>query len=140
MGDPLRALFMPLTLGVGFAMISSYVLSSTFVPVICVSLLKHMGHHDEDRGLFAQILKVYRKAVGRLVQFRWVLVPAYLAGCGLILWLLGMQVGTELFPQIDSGQFVLRYRPPPGSNYELTREMGLECLKVIEDERLIRQP
>ena len=48
MGDPLRSLFMPLTLGVGFAMISSYLLSSTFVPIMCVALLKHMGHHDED--------------------------------------------------------------------------------------------
>ena len=43
MGDPLRSLFMPLTLGVGFAMISSYLLSSTFVPILCVYLLKHMG-------------------------------------------------------------------------------------------------
>src|SRR5579875_3130258 len=41
MQDPLRALFMPLTLGVGFAMISSYLLSSTYVPIMCVSLLKH---------------------------------------------------------------------------------------------------
>src|SRR5262249_33976596 len=37
-GAPLRALFLPLTLGVGFAMISSYLLSSTFVPILCVYL------------------------------------------------------------------------------------------------------
>ena len=37
MSDPLRSLFMPLTLGVGFAMISSYLLSSTFVPILCVA-------------------------------------------------------------------------------------------------------
>ena len=43
MEDPLRSLFMPLTLGVGFAMISSYLLSSTFVPILCVALLKHHG-------------------------------------------------------------------------------------------------
>ena len=42
-------------------------------------------------------------------------MPAYLAACGLILWLVGRQVGTELFPQVDSGQFVLRFRAPPGS-------------------------
>ena len=68
MGDPLRSLFMPLTLGVGFAMISSYLLSSTFVPIMCVTLLKHMGHHDEEHGLFGRILKVYRKAVGWFVH------------------------------------------------------------------------
>ncbi len=47
MSDPLRSLFMPLTLGVGFAMISSYLLSSTFVPILCVALLKHTGHKPE---------------------------------------------------------------------------------------------
>jgi multidrug efflux pump subunit AcrB len=41
-------------------------------------------------------------------------------------------VGTELFPQIDSGQFVLRFRPPPGSNFELTRQMAVKCLEEIE--------
>ena len=46
----------------------------------------------------------------------------------------GLQVGTELFPQIDSGQFVLRFRPPPGSNFELTRQMAVKCLEEIERE------
>ena len=45
-----------------------------------------------------------------------------------------MQLGTELFPQIDSGEFVLRFRPPIGSNFELTREMAVKCLEEIEKE------
>ena len=97
-------------------------------------LLKHVGHHEEERGLFGGVLNGYRKAVGWFVKLRWVVVPAYLAVCGLILWLLGMQIGTELFPQIDSGQFVLRFRPPPGSNFELTRQMAVKCLEEIERE------
>jgi multidrug efflux pump subunit AcrB len=132
MGDPLRSLFMPLTLGVGFAMISSYLLSSTFVPIICVALLKHMGHQDEEAGLFGLLLKGYRKAVGAFVALRWVVVPAYLAACAAILLFLGLQIGTELFPQIDPGQFVLRFRAPPGSSHDLTREMALKCLEEIE--------
>ncbi|HMB08923.1 MAG TPA: efflux RND transporter permease subunit [Isosphaeraceae bacterium] len=134
MGDPLRSLFMPLTLGVGFAMISSYLLSSTFVPIMCVNLLKHMGHHDEESGLFGRVLKGYRKVVGWFVGLRWLVVPIYLGACGLILWLLGIQIGRELFPQVDSGQFVLRLRPPPGSNHELTRAMAVKCLEEIERE------
>ncbi len=207
MQDPLRALFMPLTLGVGFAMISSYLLSSTFVPILCVMLLKHMGHSEEDEhaGFFGKILKVYGWIVSNFVHMRWVVVPTYLGCCALVLallglqvvtevlpveqgkpegktkelsqhlqehgvrpvdepenkglwsrcvntaksglvgirgwydrqapsWLRDMQVGTELFPRIDSGQFVLRFRPPPGSNYDLTREMAVKCLQVIEQE------
>ena len=49
MQDPLRSLFMPLTLAVGFAMISSYILSSTFVPILCVTLLKHKGGHRRGK-------------------------------------------------------------------------------------------
>jgi multidrug efflux pump subunit AcrB len=134
MGDPLRSLFMPLTLGVGFAMISSYLLSSTFVPIMCVSLLKHKGGDEEPKGLFARLLSVYSKLVGASVRLRMLVVPVYLVACVLILAIIGLQVGTELFPQIDSGEFVLRFRPPPGSHYELTREMAVKCLEEIERE------
>jgi multidrug efflux pump subunit AcrB len=135
MSDPLRSLFMPLTLGVGFAMISSYILSSTFVPILCVKLLKHKGEHGEEKkGLFDRVLGVYGAVVGWFVRLRWLSVPIYLGACILILAVLGLQVGTELFPQIDSGEFVLRFRPPPGSNFELTRQMALKCLEEIERE------
>lgn len=134
MGDPLRSLFMPLTLGVGFAMISSYILSSTLVPILCVYLLKHMGETDEKKGLFSRIEGVFRKMVGFLVRMRWVVVPGYLVACGLVLWLVGTQLGTELFPQVDSGEFVLRFRPPAGTNFEITRQMAVKCLEEIERE------
>ena len=134
MSDPLRSLFMPLTLGVGFAMISSYILSSTFVPIMCVRLLKHMGHAEETPGLFGRIQNAFRGVVGFLVNLRWIVVPGYLLLCGLVLWQIGGRLGTELFPQIDSGEFVLRFRPPAGSNFELTRQMAVKCLEEIERE------
>ena len=46
MAEPVRSLFVPLALAVGFAMISSYLLSSTVVPVLSVWLLKHHGAHE----------------------------------------------------------------------------------------------
>ncbi len=134
MADPLRSLFMPLTLAVAFAMIVAYLLASTFVPILCVALLKHQGHGDGKRGLFDRFLDGYSKLVRWLVQLRWLVVLGYLAVCALVLWQIGLKVGTELFPQIDSGQFVLRFRPPPGSNFELTRQMAVKCLEEIENE------
>ncbi len=133
MEDPLRSLFMPLTLAVGFAMIAAYVLSSTFVPILCVALLKHVKHGGEG-GLFERMLKAYGKAVGWLVRLRWWVVAGYVGACALVLGLLWSRIGTELFPQIDSGQFVLRFRTPPGSSYELTREMAIKCLQEVERE------
>ena len=134
MADPLRSLFMPLTLAVGFAMIAAYLLASTFVPILCVACSSTRGTGRRSAGLFDRMLEVYGKAVGWLVRLRWVVVGSYLGACALVLWQLGLQVGTELFPQIDSGQFVLRFRPPPGSNFELTRQMAVKCLEEIEHE------
>src|SRR5207237_7940842 len=44
-----RALFVPLSLAVGFSMITSYILSSTFVPVVSSWLLRHY-HKDAQRS------------------------------------------------------------------------------------------
>lgn len=132
MEDPLRSLFMPLTLGVGFAMISSYFLSSALVPILCVYLLKHIG--EEKETWFDRIRNRFQALVAVLVRQRGLAVPAYLLACGLIIWQIGLRLGTEIFPQVDSGEFVLRFRPPPGSNFNLTREMAVKCREVIERE------
>ena len=134
MTDPLRSLFMPLTLAVGFAMISSYLLSIMCLPILCVYGLKPKAQGGEKRGLFDRVVDAYGHAVECLVRLRWWVVPGYLVACGLILWVVGLRLGTELFPQVDSGEFVLRFRPPPGSNFELTRQMAVKCLAEIEGE------
>ena len=46
-----RAMFVPLSLAVGFAMVASYLLSSTFVPVLSVWLLRHHPRQGEAGGM-----------------------------------------------------------------------------------------
>ena len=134
MKEPIRSLFMPLTLAVGFSMITSYFLSSTLVPVLSVWLMKHRGTDGHRPSLFDRVLPPFERFVRRVTGVRWIVVPAYLVGCGLVLWLLGRQLGTELFPQVDAGQFVLRFRGPPGTQYELTRRIALKILDTISEE------
>jgi multidrug efflux pump subunit AcrB len=157
MAEPVRSLFVPLALAVGFAMISSYVLSSTVVPVLSVWLLKHHGHQGQDgqgqeghrssfllRHLpvpgvlrdfsFDRVQTAFGAVVGLLVRWRWLVVPAYLVLSAALLWVLGTRLGTELFPQIDSGQFVVRFRTPPGSDFEITRQTWAKALQVIQEE------
>ena len=127
-----RALFVPLSLAVGFAMIGSYILSSTFVPVMSVWLLRHAGErHDPGQSFFARLL---RPAVWLTTKTRWVLVPAYLAAAGVALAGARLVLGTDIFPQVDSGQFQFRLKAPPGTRIEETEEIVKEALNVIKDE------
>jgi multidrug efflux pump subunit AcrB len=163
MAEPVRSLFLPLSLAVGFAMISSYFLSSTVVPVLSVWLLKHHGEGTPRvpaappsgaagaarlaaptflsrlrRRLpafsFARVQEAFGAGVGWLVRWRWLVVPAYVVVCAAVLGGLGTRLGTELFPQVDSGEFVVRFRAPPGSNFEITRQIWAKSLQVIQEE------
>ena len=117
MKEPVRSLFMPLTVAVGFAMIAAYLMSSSVVPIFSVWFIRYRaGEHAAKKGYIEKFLPVFQRIVYEIIHFRWILVPAYLAACGLVLWLVGRQVGTELFPQVDSGQFVIRFAVPPDLN------------------------
>jgi multidrug efflux pump subunit AcrB len=133
-----RALFVPLALAVGFSMVTSYVLSSTLVPVLAVWLLRpHAAHHGTavpGRFSFARVRALYAKGLEKLLRFRVVLVGAYCAVAALVIWLGGRQLGMEIFPIVDSGQFQLRIRGPTGTRIERTEEIAAQTLKLIADE------
>jgi multidrug efflux pump subunit AcrB len=114
-------------------MVGSYLLSSTFVPVLSIWLLKRPegGHHDPGQQLLA---KAVRPAVWLTTRTRWLLVPAYLVATGLLLFVTYRGLGTEIFPQTDSGQFQFRLKAPTGTRIEQTEEIVKETLRVIGEE------
>ncbi len=138
MVGPTRSLFVPLSLAVGFAMLSSYVLSSTMVPVIATWFLKpsHTQAHtgERPRGLFHRIRERYLSTLGRLIRIRYAAVPLYfLLAAGLIL-VVYLQLGHQIFPRNDAGQFQLRLRAPTGTRFEVTEKLALKALGLIEQE------
>src|SRR5262245_1473838 len=74
-----QALFVPLSLAVGFAMVTSYLLSSTFVPVMSVWVLRHYhpeAHAKAGRFSFTRIRERFAGLLRRIMPLRWVLVGA----------------------------------------------------------------
>jgi multidrug efflux pump subunit AcrB len=132
-----RALFVPLSLAVGFAMMTSYFLSSTFVPVLSIWLLRHYHPMTEQATgwlSLARLRAVYARAMHVLMPFRWVLVPAYLIVVALVIWLVGSWLGREIFPAVDTGQFQLRLRAPDGTRIEHTEQIAVQALDLIKEE------
>ncbi len=130
-----RALFVPLSLAVGFAMVSSYLLSSTFVPVLSVWLLRHHHHLRVDgqrrRTAFDRLRDAYGRAVGAVVAARRLIVPLYLAGAVASIVLIWPMLGLEIFPRVDAGRFQLRLRAPDGTRYEETERLAIAALDRI---------
>ncbi len=51
-----------------------------------------------------------------------------------MLVLVGRQLGTEIFPNVDAGQFQLRLRAADGTRIERTEELAKQALEVIKEE------
>ena len=68
------------------------------------------------------------------VAHRRKVVLAYLLATGAVVVVVGGQLGRELFPRVDTGQFQLRVRPPQGTQFELTTKVAQKTLDVIAEE------
>ena len=66
-----------------------------------------------------------------MLRRRRILLPAYLILAALVVVILGPRCGTEIFPNVDSGQFQIRVKAPVGTRIERTEEIAQETLRVI---------
>ena len=92
------------------------------------------AHAPARAAFFERLRGRYERAAGPVVRRRWVVVPAYLVVCTLLILLVGGHLGTEIFPRVDTGQFQLRLRAPAGTRIERTEKVALETLAAIERE------
>jgi multidrug efflux pump subunit AcrB len=131
-----KALFVPLSLAVGFSMIASFLLSSTLVPVLSIWLLRgHAAEANPSRPTaFARFQNGYGRATQTIVRFRWPLIFVYLGATAAIIFFVGRNLGTEIFPRIDAGQLQLRLRAPTGTRVDKTEAIALRILDGIKEE------
>jgi multidrug efflux pump subunit AcrB len=125
-------LFIPMALAVGFAMIASYVLSTTLVPVLLIWVLR-ADHQQEVAGhsRFDGFRDRYRAVSARIVVRRRMVVSSYLLVATLIIIVAGGTLGREIFPAVDAGQFAVRIRALAGTRIEETEKLARKVLDII---------
>jgi len=149
-----KSMFLPLSLSVGFAMISSFLLSQTFVPVLSSWLLKDHRHHDatlaldsdETRSMiqeshelkplrgFEKFKHRYLLILNKVIARIRIYTAAYLIGAMCLIGLSFYVIGTDILPHANSRQFQLRIRAIDGTRVERTEETTLKVLGLIRDE------
>jgi multidrug efflux pump subunit AcrB len=129
-----RALFVPLSLSVGFAMLASFLLSSTLVPVLAVWMLKHKPEEEKEGFFKKYVQKPHAQILSTLMPIRYPIMAVYLLVCFLLLIFLGTHIGTEMFPSAESDEFRIRLRAPTGTRIERSEVLTLKTLDVIKQE------
>ena len=125
-----RQLFVPLALAVGLAMIASYVLSSSLVPVLSTWALRG-GEHRRESG---RIKRGYQRWVDGALRYRWVVAGAYLVGALTLVALIFPNLGREVFPASGDELIQMRLRAPDGTRIERTELITIHALDIVRSE------
>ena len=128
-----KAMFLPMSLAVGFSMIFSFFLSMTFVPVMAIWLMKYLKHEEHEDGKFNRFKKRYLTFVDRLSNKRRFVLSAYFLTVGIILAGSFYLIGIEIFPKVDAGQAQVRLRLKPGTRIERTEAATQQLLALSEE-------
>jgi len=149
MGGIGKFLFMPLALAVIFAIWTSRLLASTFVPVSAARFFTRTAKTNSpspqspssERGereasgkdwfeWFERVRARYSDALDRVLQMRRLVLGATAALFILSMFIFKL-IGTELFPQTDAGQFAVKVRATTGLRVEKTEELVTQVEKAI---------
>jgi multidrug efflux pump subunit AcrB len=124
-----RQLFVPLSLAVGFAMIASYLLSSSLVPVFSTWFMSETHRGEETEGRFGRLHKWYEGYVDRVLARRRAVIIGYFAATAIVLILVAPHLGTEIFPDANGPVLRMRVKAPVGTRIE---ESELKVLQAID--------
>ncbi|MBZ6377709.1 RND transporter [Pacificimonas flava] len=131
-------LFVPMALSVIFAMVASFVLSRTLVPTLAMYLLKplkpgedeHMAGAPGSKNPFVRLQRAFERRFRRVNEAYARTLRQAVAGRrafvgGFVAFVVGTMLlipflGSNFFPNVDSGQILLHVRAPVGSRIEDT--------------------
>jgi multidrug efflux pump subunit AcrB len=148
---PAKFLFTPMALSVVFAMLASYILSRTLVPLLSRMLMAGEPAHDPEHaakgnGFFAKFERLFNSVQARYA----VVLKIALENRSYVLFVSGTLLaltmfvpfltGTDFFPATDTGLMKLHFRAPSGTRIEETERMVAEAenhiRKIIPEDEL----
>jgi multidrug efflux pump subunit AcrB len=149
LSEPSRSLFVPLGMAVAFAMLASYGLSRTVVPLMSKSLLsaeEQGAGADQVRGKppglfggihrfidsnFEQARERYRHLLEWTLDHPKTGLGLFLGFYAVSFALLLPHIGEDFFPAIDAGQLRLHVNCRPGTRVEETERIFKKIEKSI---------
>jgi len=132
-------LFTPLALSVTFAMIASYIVALTIVPIYCARFLNNSraprtyGWFDAFERSYERVRDGYSRALDWALDRKFAVLGILVLFMGVSLALYPL-LGKELFPQVDAGQFSIQMHAPSGTRLEKTEALVTEVESTVREE------
>jgi len=132
-----KALFVPLTLAVGFSIVWAFFLSMTIVPVLATWLIK--GNHGKAKPsktkgepFIEKLRRVHGRALNFIYRRRVLFLTLYAVIAVVVIGLFGTLIGREIFPRVESHDMALRVRARTGTSIDETEKVLLKVIDLIK--------
>ncbi|MBU6455696.1 MAG: efflux RND transporter permease subunit [Cyanobacteria bacterium REEB67] len=160
LNEPARSLFVPLGMSVVFAMMASYLLSRTIVPLMARNLLTAESTHPDDRpkgamvaeldgstsrrwsllgwlhgiveGAFEWLRSHYRDLLAHCLHHKTITIVGFLVFY-IASYCLIPFLGQDFFPQVDGGQLRIHVVCRTGQRIEETERKFLKIESAIRE-------
>ncbi|HXL73121.1 MAG TPA: efflux RND transporter permease subunit, partial [bacterium] len=137
MGGMAKALFVPLTLAVGFSIIWAFFLSMTIVPILATWLLKKGHGHtsvkkNQGEPFIEKLKRVHGGWLKTIYARRAFFLTLYAVIALVVILGLGTLIGREIFPRVESHELALRVRAPTGTSIDETEKVVLKVIDLIK--------
>lgn len=116
------SLFKEFGIVVASAVLISAFVSLTLTPVLTIKLAKkdvhkHSKFYNFTEPFFKKMEELYSTTLASFMKLRWI-AWVIVAACGLIIFLIGKNIQSELAPLEDKSQFRLSLSAPEGTSFE----------------------
>jgi hydrophobe/amphiphile efflux-1 (HAE1) family protein len=130
------SLFREFGIVVAAAVLISAFVSLTITPVLNVYLTrKKAGHgwfYDKTEPFFTGMENGYTNILKGFMRVRWVAWIVVLA-CGLLIWLAGKNLQSEIAPMEDKGSVRFTISTPEGSSFQYTQAVSDQVVSFLND-------
>lgn len=125
-------MFIPMAQAVSFALLGAFLLSLTYVPMMCSLTLRYTRGNIpfSDRAMGA-LIKFYEKTLRRALK-----KPRLVIGVSFMIFSLALitlsQMGGEFIPELEEGDFAVETRVLKGSNLSTTIEACSRAAGILK--------
>ncbi len=139
-----KLLFEPFALTISFALIASYFVSLTVIPVLTKNYLKPEREYNiqskrfyerlfaRSKAFFDSIDNIYQSTLQWSLSHKKIVIYG-IGGFFFVSMLLIKFISTEFFPETDESQFTIIVRSPIGTRLELTDQYVKQLQDMIKE-------
>lgn len=125
-----KSMFVPLSLAVAFAMVASFLLSQTLVPVLSNWILKNnFAIRGDGMNGMKKVLSDFIRVTSAI---RYLVIPIIIGSMIFLAWYSYQKAGADIFPKADAGLLQLRLRLPAGTRIERTEDATKKTLFILD--------